>query len=218
MKVMTSITVRRLSFRQGEKTRDWDAVYDLCCRTGNNGQPVSPERWDLFGRLWVEPYEKIFPQWTYVAEADRVVVGYLTGCPDSRGFAKAKVGRFALPLLVDVLSRPLFRERGRSQVRKTIFGLRKERRNEAFPRALRQMLQRDYPAHLHMNVEANWRGSGVGTKLIEHFFADLRGTGIPRVHLYCGADPLVFYLRRGFTEIGSSQFHGAPVYVLGRAC
>ena len=217
MKVMTSITVRRLSFRQGEKTRDWDAVYDLCCRTGNNGQPVSPERWGFFGRLWVEPYEKIFPQWTYLAEADGVVVGYLTGCPDSRGFAKAKVGRFALPLLVDVCRG---RYSGNGDARRFVrqfLGFEKTP-EEAFPRALRQMLQRDYPAHLHMNVEANWRGSGVGTKLIERFFADLSSTGIPRVHLYCGADPLVFYLRRGFTEIGSSQFHGAPVYVLGRAC
>lgn len=216
MKVMTSITVRRLSFRQGEKTRDWDAVYDLCCRTGNNGQPVSPERWGLFGRLWVGPYEKIFPQWTYVAEADRVVVGYLTGCPDSRGFAKAKVGRFALPLLVDICRGRYPGNRDARRFVRQFFGFEKTPEG-AFPRALRQTLQRDYPAHLHMNVEANWRGSGVGTKLIERFFADLSSAGIAGGYLYCGADPLAFYLRQGFTELGSSQFRGAPVYVLGRA-
>ena len=31
-----------------------------------------------------------------------VVVGYLTGCPNSHRFAKAKLGRFSLPLLVDI--------------------------------------------------------------------------------------------------------------------
>jgi hypothetical protein len=45
---------------------------------------------------------KKFSQWTYAAEAENVVVGYLTGCPDSRGFTKAKLWRFALPLLVDI--------------------------------------------------------------------------------------------------------------------
>ena len=89
---MTSITVRRLSSQRNKEAGDWKAVYDLCCRTGNNGQPIVPERWDLFGRLWVGPYEEIFPQWTYVAEAGGVVVGYLTGCPNSHRFAKAKLG------------------------------------------------------------------------------------------------------------------------------
>jgi hypothetical protein len=97
---MASVTVSRLSTRKGKEARDWDAVYDLCCRTGNNGQPVAPERWGFFGRIWVGPCEKIFSQWTYAAEAENVVVGYLTGCPDSRGFTKAKLWRFALPLLV----------------------------------------------------------------------------------------------------------------------
>lgn len=55
-----------------------------------------------FFREEVGPYEKIFSQWTYAAEAENVVVGYLTGCPDSRGFTKAKLWRFALPLLVDI--------------------------------------------------------------------------------------------------------------------
>ena len=68
----------------------------------------------------------------------------------------------------------------------------------------------------HMNVEASWRGTGVGIKLLEHFFADLRSDGIAGVHLYCGPDPLEFYLRRGFMELGRIQFRGAPVYALGR--
>ena len=68
----------------------------------------------FFGRTVGGTLQKTFPQWTYLAEADGMVVGYLTGCPDSRGFAKAKVGRFALPLLVKMLPRPLFWERGRS--------------------------------------------------------------------------------------------------------
>jgi hypothetical protein len=57
----------------------------------------------------------------------------------------------------------------------------------------------------------------VGTKLLEHFFADLREAGIAGVHLCCGADPLGFYLGRGFKELGRIQFRGVSVYVLGRS-
>ena len=94
-------TVRRLSSRE-RQTGDWKAIYDLCCRTGDNGQPIAPERCGFFGRFWVGPYEKILPGWTYVAEGGGVIIGYLTGCPDSRGFARAKVRHFVLPFLVDI--------------------------------------------------------------------------------------------------------------------
>jgi len=214
---MTSVTVRRLSARKGKEARDWNAVYDLCCRTGNNGQPVARERWNFFGRLWVEPYEKFFPQWTYVAEAEKVVVGYLTGCPNSRWFAKAKLWRFELPLLIDICRRHYSGNRDARRFVRQFFRF-EERPERVFPHALRQMLQRDYPAHLHMNVDANWRGSGVGTKLLEHFFADLHEASIAGVHLYCGPDPLGFYLGRGFKELGRVQFRGVPVYVLGGRC
>lgn len=80
------------------------------------------------------------------------------------------------------------------------------------------MLYRDYPAHLHMNVEAAWRWRGVGTKLIEAFIGDLRGAGIPGVHLYCGADPVPFYLRQGFKELSKVFFREIAVFALGRRC
>jgi predicted N-acetyltransferase YhbS len=67
-----------------------------------------------------------------------------------------------------------------------------------------------------MNVEASWRGTGLGMKLLEHFFADLRNVGVAGVHLYCGPDPLEFYLGRGFRELGRIEFRGAPVYTLGQ--
>ena len=208
------ITVRRLSANFGKHAGDWSAVYDLCCRTGNNGAPIPRERWDLFARLWAGPYEQIFPQWTYVAEAKSMIVGYLTGCPDSRAFAKAKLWSFSLPLLWDVF---LGRYRGNREAGRFVgqlFGLEKGP-EQTFPRTLQRQLRRDYPAHLHMNVDADWRRSGVGKRLVECFFSDLRSAHIPAVHLYCGADPLEFYRNQGFNELAKVVFHGVPVYALG---
>ena len=209
-----TVTVRRLSSKIIEPSKDWNAIYELCCRTGNNGQPIAGERWDFFGRLWVEPYKSFFPQWTYVAEAKQIIVGYLTGCPDTSAFTKVKFWKFSLQLLVDVFRGRYRRNRDARRFVRHFFGLEKipER---VFPRGLARKLQRDYPAHLHMNVDAAWRRSGVGTRLVEAFFSDLRSAHIPGVHLYCGADPLEFYQRQGFKDLAKIVFHGVPVYALG---
>ncbi len=212
--VPEAVTVRRLSSVAAMEGREWREVRELCCRTGNNGQPVSPERWQFFGRLWIEPYEKIVPQWTYVAEAGGGVVGYLTGCPDTRKFARARLRRFVLPLLIDIALGSYSRSTdARRFVRQTF---RLERGPELlFPSQVHRSIAREYPAHLHMNVEASWRRLGVGTKLIGRYFYDLQSAGVSGVHLYCGADPLLFYCRQGFEELARVMFHGRPVYALG---
>jgi GNAT superfamily N-acetyltransferase len=209
-----SITARRLSSDIGKEAKDWHAVDDLCCRTGDNGAPIALDRWDFFARLWIEPYENIFPQWTYVGEVKSTLVGYLTGCPDTGAFAQAKFWRFSLPLLTDILRGRYSGNQDAQRFVRQFFRF-ENGPEQAFPRGLHRMLQHDYPAHLHMNVEAGWRGSGVGTMLVEKFFSDLRNTGISAVHLYCGADPLAFYHHRGFNELARIIFHGVPIYALG---
>jgi ribosomal protein S18 acetylase RimI-like enzyme len=41
-----------------------------------------------------------------------------------------------------------------------------------------------YPAHLHINVDARFRGRGIGRQLMERFLETLRQRGIPGVHLH----------------------------------
>ena len=210
-----TVTVRRLSSGTVELSRDWAAVYELCCRTGNNGEPVAADRWDFFGRLWVEPYKIIVPQWTYVAETKNLVVGYLTGCPDTNGFTRTKLWKFSMPLLADVVRGHYPGNRDAWRFAKQLLSLEKTP-ERVFPRRLVVELRHNYPAHLHMNVEADWRASGIGTKLAEQFFADLHAAGVPGVHLYCGVPPLKFYEKQGFKNLSQVLFRGAPVYALGR--
>ncbi len=215
--ISAPVTVRRLSTVVAIEKREWRAVKELCCRTGNNGAPIAPDRWQFFGRLWIEPYEKICPQWTYVAEAGALVVGYLTGCPNTRAFVRAKLRRFALPLLIDIA---LGRYPGSGDARRYVRQiLRLERSPESLvPSEIREAISREYPAHLHMNVEAAWRGLGVGTKLIARYFYDLQSANISGVHLYCGADPVPFYRRQGFGELARTIFRDRPLYALGHRC
>ena len=82
------ISIERISAELDTDRPIWAAVGDLCCRTGDGGDPISNERWELFARIWIEPYRVLMPEWSYVALADRRVVGYLTGCPDTARFAR----------------------------------------------------------------------------------------------------------------------------------
>lgn len=61
-----------------------------------------------------------------------------------------------------------------------------------------------YPAHLHIDLLARARGRGLGRVLIERLLDDLRGRGVPGVHL--GADPandsaVRFYEHLGFSVL-----------------
>ena len=211
---MNLVTVRRLSGDNGADSDSWVAVRNLCCRTGNNGDAIAPERWELFSRIWVEPYEKIIPQWTYLAESGDVVVGYLTGCPDSPAFYRMKRWQVTFPLIMAIAGGQYRRVPGGREFVRHALGLGKspERR---FTPALRRVLARDYPAHLHVNVAAGYRQRGIGRLLIQRYFADLRRQRIAGVHLFCGARPLAFYRRIGLRTLDSVELPGGPVFVLG---
>ncbi len=65
-------------------------------------------------------------------------------------------------------------------------------------------LTRRYPAHLHVNLAAEFRGHGVGARLIGRFVDDARVAGAPGVHVVTsrGARNVTFYTRNGFSEAG----------------
>jgi GNAT superfamily N-acetyltransferase len=83
-----------------------------------------------------------------------------------------------------------------------------------FSSATRRTIENSLPAHLHINVDADFRSAGIGRQLIEAFLASLREQGIPGVHLYCGAAPLEFYRRLGFHQLGAIDFNGSRIFAL----
>jgi GNAT superfamily N-acetyltransferase len=78
-------------------------------------------------------------------------------------------------------------------------------------------INRDYPAHLHINVDAEARGQGLGRKLLDAFFDALRSRHVRGVHVYCGAGPIPFYEAAGFTTLGQIEFRGMPVFAMGKS-
>jgi GNAT superfamily N-acetyltransferase len=88
--------------------------------------------------------------------------------------------------------------------------------------ALFEDLFEAFPAHLHMNTDAKFRGQGVGHALIERFVHELRqaeGNPAGGVHLVTSPDALnvTFYRREGFThEVERTTTSGVPLLFMGR--
>ena len=210
-----SISIRRLSAGGTVDDRSWPAIRDICCRTGNNGEPIAEDRWEFFVKVWIEPYEKILPEWTYVAESDGAIAGYLTGCPDSKSFYRTKRQRYTLPLLIRIALGSFRRTPGARGFAWQELGIRKSA-ERSFSRKIQKDISRFYPAHLHMNIDHQFRRMGAGRQLLESCLTDLRLHGVGGIHLFCGGDPLQFYLRAGFQVLARSQFRGAKVFALGQ--
>jgi GNAT superfamily N-acetyltransferase len=206
-----------LVVRHARSAADWRAIRDLCCLTGRQGDPIEAVRWPFFAELWVGPYERLRSDWGYVAEAGGRIVGYLTGCPDSRRFRWERALQCTLPLLARVaagrfsgsIDAPRF-------VRRTL-GLLAEPERRLRRAGLPPNLDDTYPAHLHMNVDVGARRRGVGEALVASYVRDLTARGVPGIHLVCGSAPRPFYLRLGFRDLGAIEFRpGLWIHGLGR--
>jgi GNAT superfamily N-acetyltransferase len=204
-----------VNIRRPAKNEDWKRVREICCLTGNSGDPIDQERWLFFGELWVGPYQKLLPQWTYLAEIKGQVAGYLTGCPDTVLFIKWRALQFTIPLILRTLCGAyVYNSDVTRFVRRT---LRLEKSPEGcFTQKTHEQLRSQYPAHLHINLDVSSRGYGIGRRLVEEFFCELRDLGVPGVHVFCGIKPVAFYQRLGFQELEKIEFRpGVWVYAMG---
>lgn len=75
-----------------------------------------------------------------------------------------------------------------------------------------------YPAHLHINLGAEARNRGIGTRLIDAFLADAQAAGVAGVHLVTGRDSRnrSFYARNGFGCVAQLAWGGVPIVMLAR--
>lgn len=209
---MNSANVRRLSAAEADRPA-WAAVRDLCCRTGDNGDPIAPERNGLFSRIWIEPYETLLPEWSYVAEAGGSVVGYLTGCPETSKFLRRKLWRMSMPLVLAIVAGRYHGVPGAAPFVKQELGIRRSLERRFGPSLQREILI-TYPAHLHINIDSSHRRTGIGRRLMDAYCTDLRRQGVPGLHLYCGPDPVPFYRRLGFRILECVEVRGNTAYAM----
>jgi GNAT superfamily N-acetyltransferase len=75
-----------------------------------------------------------------------------------------------------------------------------------------------FPAHLHVNLAPEFRGQGIGSRLMEAFVSHARGAGSPGVHVVTGKGMrnVGFYERNGFAPAGEAAVDGRMLVLLGR--
>ena len=79
-------------------------------------------------------------------------------------------------------------------------------------------LTASFPAHLHINLAPEYRGHGVGSRLIEAFARHAEAARSPGVHVVTGKGMrnVGFYQRNGFALSGEASVDGRMLVLLGR--
>ena len=77
---------------------------------------------------------------------------------------------------------------------------------------------RRFPAHLHINLAPEFRGKGLGARLIEAFAAHAAGAGAAGMHVITGEGMrnVGFYERCRFSRQAHAVWNGRKVLFLGR--
>jgi ribosomal protein S18 acetylase RimI-like enzyme len=157
---------------------DQKAVFQIGADTAFFGAPIEAYMEDrrIFNDFFYAYYTDVEPQYTWVAVADGKVAGFLAGCLDVR----SKYGRWLVHIFPRFMACLL---RGGYHFGPLAWhyigvlisaGLHGEAPHIDFKK---------FPAHLHINVDAAWRGLGLGHKLMDAYLAQLRSLGVRGVHL-----------------------------------
>ncbi|WP_040834568.1 GNAT family N-acetyltransferase [Nocardia brevicatena] len=204
------MVIRR--FRDGDRTE----LRELFARAGQ-GSPTE----SLWGNpaaeamVYLDPYMDVEPESLFVAEQDGMLVGYLTGCVDSAAFPDESVR------LEQVIRRHrlVFRRRSTAFFARAMV--------DAIGAAVRRVptagdfTDARWPAHLHINVAPEARGTGAADGLMQRWFERLREVGSPGCHLQTLVEntrAVRFFERMGFRAHGSEplvpglRYRGARVH------
>ena len=184
--------------------RDRESVRRLCCDTADRGQPVESfyDDREVFADLLTRYYTDYEPGASWVAESSGRVVGYLTGCLNSRRYQRIVFYRIAPAAIIRAIGRGALSS-GQSW-RWIKAALRTLQSGD-----LRWRSQgSDYPAHLHINIEEGFRGQQIGQRLVERFLDQARAARSRGIYAAIRSDNVrsrAFFERFGFTELSRYQ-------------
>lgn len=184
------------------RSGDERALYEVCLRTGDDGQDATALYDDpqLLGEVFVGPYLRFSPEfsWVYADEAD-VARAYVLGVTDTVAFERMLEERWWPSLRARHPLNALPRNPRDREVVELIHA--PERRPAELVAA--------YPAHLHIDLVPEVQGGGRGSAMLRTLLAALTAAGAPGVHLGVARRnerAIGFYAHLGFTpsELGST--------------
>lgn len=166
------------------RSSDGPAIRQLACDTVDRGKPVDRMFRDreAVADVLVRGYMEHEAEHLWVAESENMVVGYLTGCLDTRSFNRLLERRIA--------PRAVLRSIGRGallhlQTWHLLGALAATVLFGGFPHRIDL---RAYPAHFHINVKQGFRGRRIGQRLVDSFRRQVDLAKLPGIHVVARGD------------------------------
>jgi GNAT superfamily N-acetyltransferase len=195
------MTIRQ--YKHSDRVR----IREIACNTADRGEPVENFFRDreFIADLLMNYYTDYEPSSTFVKEEANRITGYITGCLDTSKYKNT----MALKIFPSALSRALFRKSfWNKQTYLLLLSLLKTWQNDGLNRDIPLDI---YPAHLHINIDKNYRGQHTGQALIQNFLQYIKNLGIKGVHLSASGDNQTG--RLFFEKMGFSLFKCYPIFM-----
>lgn len=160
------------------QSSDRDELFRIAADTAYFGEPIEAYMEDrrIFLDSFYAYYTDFESEHAWVADAGNELAGFITGCINT-AHQQSITSKVILPQVRWRFLRGKYRI-GPKSLR---YGL------ELFMEGIRKegtsVDTQLYPAHLHINVAAKWRGFGLGRRLMLAYLDQLRSLDIQGVHL-----------------------------------
>jgi ribosomal protein S18 acetylase RimI-like enzyme len=157
---------------------DQAAVFQIAADTAFFGEPVEAfmEDRNLFNDSFTRYYTMFEAPFSWVAEGPDGVIGFLLGCADTSLRTKRWTNQIIHYVLGGVI-------RGRYKIGRRTMGYALGNLAGYAMGDVPGVDLEEYPAHLHINMQAGSRGSGGGMRLMEAYLEQLRGQSVRGVQL-----------------------------------
>ena len=180
------------------KTSDMDDLYDICIRTGNNGEDARYlyDNHEALGIYYVGPYVVFEQELAFVLEDKLGVCGYVLGTKDTKLFFKAMTEEW-LPKYQKHFPMPEGDHESWNLDQKIIALIHNPK--VSIPDSLN-----NFPAHLHIDLLPRARKKGNGRRMIETLHKKFKILGIKGVFLEVAINNLnaqSFYKKIGYKKL-----------------
>ena len=180
--------------------RDREEVRKISGDTANLGRPVETFFSDreVMTDLLMNYYTDYEPASCWVAEYEGKVIGYLTGCLDNKKYLFLTSLYIGPKTLFRAFMRGVFFQEKTGRLLKAVFLTgRKGGYRKNIP-------IKKYPAHLHINIQSEFRNQHIGQRLIEQFLKHVKASGQAGIHAVTRQENIGacrFFERMGFTAL-----------------
>ena len=160
------------------RTHDRAEIRRICVETADAGEPLENffDDRELVADLVTRYYTDYFSDYSWVAEFDGKIAGYLTAAPDTRAFLQSFRWSIAPQAFIRAIGRGLLFRRGSWDM----MGALIRRKVQAILPPF--LIPAAFPAHLHIDVLKPARGRQAGRELMSSLIRKLQTHHIPGVH------------------------------------